>query len=80
MSEYWVPNIEYYAHSAQLDFDKIDIFHTILYCKVQGTCTGTVYMEGLEGLSAQELIAKRDGIEQELREQLSILDQVREYS
>ena len=33
-------------------------------------------MEGLEGLSAQELIAKRDGIEQELREQLSILDQV----
>ncbi len=34
-------------------------------------------MEELEGLSAQELLDKRDGIELEIREQLAVLEQVK---
>ncbi len=32
--------------------------------------------EELDGLSAQELLEKRDGIELEIREQLAVLEQV----
>ncbi len=33
-------------------------------------------MEELEGLSAEELLDRRDGIEREIREQLALLEQV----